>query len=243
MRRGATDARRLQWRYAAEQNAELKNRWARTALDVLSFSTEPPEGHLAFLRQLAAEVPDEYRSQYIDELFQAVVNWSWSETRENEAFDLLERLHGRETPERQAVERIRALHELTDRMLGARLAMANRGVEHPERLDAHRACRQRSRKSPQDPRRVRRAAGRRSQTHRAAGGVDRGRTALPRHALESQSGTSGRRLLEGPRRAVAGNRRELGRSRVLRAELDYALRNRSIVTLLNLAARKNASPR
>jgi len=37
-------------------------------------------------------------------------------------------------PERQLIERVRALHQLTDRMLQARQEAKNKAIEHPEKL-------------------------------------------------------------------------------------------------------------
>ena len=82
---------------------ELKNQLAQTVADILSFAADADE-YMAYLRRLSAEAPEKYRPYYISQLFQTLLNQPWSEKYENEAFELLGKLGGNQTPEQQLVE-------------------------------------------------------------------------------------------------------------------------------------------
>ncbi|MCC6125288.1 MAG: tetratricopeptide repeat protein [Pirellulales bacterium] len=237
-----TYARRLQECAAAEADAERKYRLLQAARNILSFSAEPEE-YLAFVRQLAADAPKKYRPECISLLFQLLLNQQWSEKYENEAFDLLGKLYGDQPPERQNFERAKSLHQLTDRMLQGRLEAKNKAIEHPEKL----ARTELATKRAENLRKTREEFADRLAREEAkyadslATWIAAERLyldlLLDRH-LEKAAEICWKTLdVEPPKIDKTSDE-----AAYLRAELDYALRNRYLVTVLNLAARKTAAP-
>ncbi len=204
-------AGRLQKRYAAEANAELKNRLAQTVANILSFAATPDE-YMAFLRRMSREAPEKYRPNYLSQLFQTLLNQPWQEKYENEAFDLLGRLGSGQTPPRQLLEQIRSLYQLTDRMLQARKDVKAKTIEHAEKLTRTELLKKQAEQLRQTREEfAAKLATEEGKAPRRVGDVDRRGAALSRRGLEPQPGQSRRDVLESAGRPAAEDRRVVGR--------------------------------
>ena len=221
---------------------ELKNQYAQTIANILSFAADADE-YMAYLRRMSAEAPEMYRSYYISQLFQTLLNQPWSEKYENEAFELLGKLEGHQTPEQQLVVRIRALHQLTDRMLQTRNEAKAKTIEHAEKLTRTELAA----KQAENLRKTREEF------------ADRLAREEAKHSGELATWIAAERLyldvlldrnldkaavrcwktLDAKMPKIEENSDP---DAVLHANLDFALRNRYLTTLLNLTARKSAAP-
>ena len=89
---------------------------------------------LDFLHTQLAKGPEEYRTLYAGQLFQALLNQPWSAEYENEAFTLLERLPVAQEPAERLSTVVGALYQMTDRMVQARYDARMQAMEHQEKL-------------------------------------------------------------------------------------------------------------
>ena len=224
------------------ERAELKNHFAQTVANILSFAATPDD-YMAFLRRLSHEAPPKYRPSYISQLFQTLLSQPWSEKYENEAFDLLAQLGGGLSPERQLLEQIRALHQMTDRMLQARNEVKAKTIIHAEKL-----TRTELRKKQADQlRQTREELAARLAIEETK---HRGELAIWIAAermyldvlldrnLDKAAETCWKVLDAQPPKIEA----TADDAAVVRAELDAMLRNRYLMTLMDLTARKSAPP-
>jgi Mg-chelatase subunit ChlD len=243
-------ARRLQARYNSPhpsllpegEGTELKNHLAQTIANILSFAADQDE-YMAFLRRLSREAPAKYRPYYISQLFQTLLNQPWSEKYENEAFELLGQLGGGQSPERQLLEQIRALHQLTDRMLQARNAVKAKTITHAEKL-TRTEFRAKQADQLQQVREefAARLSGEEAKHHgELATWIAAERmyldTLLDRN-LDKVAEMCWKVLDARPPKIEA----TADDSAIVRAELDALLRNRYLMTLMNMTARKSAPP-
>ncbi len=235
-------SRRLQLRYSAEPNEELKNRLAQTVANILSFAADADE-YMAYLRQLSHEAPQKYRPYYVSQLFQTLLSQPWSEKYESEALDLLGQLGGGQSPERQLLEQIRALHQLTDRMLQARNEVKAKTITHAEKL-----TRTELRKKQADQLRQTRE----EFAARLAAEEAKHRSELAtwiaaeRMYLDVLLDRNLDKAAEMCWKVLDAQPPKIGENpddaAVVRAELDALLRNRYLMTLMDLTARKSAPP-
>ncbi len=237
-----TYARRLHERAVAESDTEHKYQLLQAARNIYSFSLESAE-YLAFLRQLVAESPEKYRAVFVSQLFDVLLNQSWSEQCENEAFDLLDKLQSGATPPEQLLNRIRALHRLTDRMLQIRLEARNKAIEHPEKLTRSELAA----KQAENLRKTREEfATRLSREETKHAGPLVAWITAERLFLDVQLGRNLEQAAEICWKALDAKLPRIDENSdaaaCLQAELDCALRNRYLVTVMNLAARRNAAP-
>ena len=123
----------IQRRWTAQSDLQLKHQLSRPLIQILS-SRLAAEEYLAFLRLQLKEGPEENRASYASELFNALIGQPWSAEYESEAFSLLERLSNSEEPGQRLFTQVEALHRLTDSMIKARFDARMRQVEHQERL-------------------------------------------------------------------------------------------------------------
>ena len=142
-----TLADRLQRRWTAESDSELKQRWAQPLNQILS-SRLPADQWLACLRLQLQQGPEKYGLSYVQQLLDALLGQPWSAKYEDEAFALLRRLadpqlleSSRHTPCADPAHgvcgllaQLPALHRLTDRLVQARYEELMKQVEHQERL-------------------------------------------------------------------------------------------------------------
>ncbi|MEE8451956.1 MAG: hypothetical protein V3R99_08575, partial [Thermoguttaceae bacterium] len=123
----------LRKRWEAESDPKIKNQFAQPLILILSNKIGADE-HLAFLRRQLAEGPEEYRTTYADQLFNALLGQPWTAEYEDEAFGLLEDLSAAEGADQRLVAEVRALYRITDTMVQARYQARMKTVEHPEEL-------------------------------------------------------------------------------------------------------------
>ena len=123
----------LRERWSAEIDPDKKNQIAGTLVNVLSGHATPAE-LLEFLRVQLEKGPQEYRANYVSQLFETLLSQPWSAEYENEAFGLLERLSDSEEPAQRLMAQIAGLYRMTDRMVQARFDARMRAIEHQEKL-------------------------------------------------------------------------------------------------------------
>ena len=75
-----------------------------------------------------------YRTAYANELFNTLLAQPWTAAIEEEAFALLDKLAAPDEPAGGLYTRVAALHRLTDAMLEARFQAGMKAVEHPDKL-------------------------------------------------------------------------------------------------------------
>ncbi|MBI2478793.1 MAG: hypothetical protein HYV60_09210 [Planctomycetia bacterium] len=120
----------------AKMANNLHDRWLREAdardqyslgssLSMVYGKTPDPEDGLEFLREQIARGNEKYRSNYIQVLFQALVQRDWTAEYEDEAFELLSRWSKEASEESSLREQIPALYALIDRLIVARYRPAN----------------------------------------------------------------------------------------------------------------------
>ncbi len=116
------------WKIIADQ---LLNRWEQEEESLrqhqLSQLLVPVYGsyltpeHLPFLRRLVEEGPEAYRRNYREQLFNVLLSQAWSEEIESEAFDLWLSLSESESPSQRASDLAPKLYQLIDKMLQNRV--------------------------------------------------------------------------------------------------------------------------
>jgi tetratricopeptide (TPR) repeat protein len=118
-------------RWNAEKKPDVKDQFANPLLRILSRISN--EEYLSFLRTQWKEGSEAYRVPYARALFNALLTQKWSAEREDEAFSLLDKLTNSELPAVALYSRVSALYLLTDAMIQARNDAA-KPIEHPEKL-------------------------------------------------------------------------------------------------------------
>ncbi|MBN2473222.1 MAG: hypothetical protein JXB62_01340 [Pirellulales bacterium] len=228
----------LQQRWSNESDLEARHQLAQPLVKILSGRLTPEE-HLAFLRRQVQEGPEKYRTAYINQLFDTLLTQPWSAECESEAFSLLPKLSDAEQPAQRLWAQVAALHRLTDAMVQARYDARMAKVEHQEEL---------TRTELRD---------KQSENLKAArqGFADRLREAMSAAPGQSASWMQAERLyldvLTGRNldRAAEDCWEVLGpkppkpvEEPELQQQLEEVLRDRLLLTLANLAARRNADP-
>ncbi len=122
----------LRRRWDDASKPDVKNELGQALVPVLNHlgTTET----LDFLRTQLAKGPEQYRAQYAQQLFQTLLNQPWSADYENEAFTLVQRLSTAEDNTEREAAWVRALYQMTDRMVQARYNARMQSVEHQEKL-------------------------------------------------------------------------------------------------------------
>ncbi len=220
------------------EGTELKNRLAQTVANILSFAAEPEE-YMAYLRRLSGEAPEKYRPYYIAQLFQTLLNQPWAEKYEDEAFELLDKLGGGQTPEAKLLEQIRSLHQLTDRMLQAR--QATKTIEHAEKLTRTELEKKQAEQLRQTREEFAARLAAEETKHRGELAVW---IAAERMYLDVLLDRNLDKAAETCWKVLDAQPPKFDETSddaaVLHAELDALLRNRCLITLMDLAARKTA---
>jgi predicted Zn-dependent protease len=136
------DAERVAWkqlastlrkRRGAEPDTIRKHLLGLSLAQVLSQINDPAE-YLAFLRERLQKGAETDRAGHAAELFDALLAQPWSAQAESEALGLLDKLSDAASEPERLGARVAALHRLTDRMIEARRQAAMQAVEHPEKL-------------------------------------------------------------------------------------------------------------
>ncbi len=127
-----TVADSLRKRWDAEKKPEIRNQLAQPLARILTWLG--PDEVLAFLRIQCKIGPEQYRVQYDNQLFNSLLSQKWSAEFEAEAFGLLDKLAEPDAPAGGLAIRVAALYRLTDAMLEGRYQARMKLVDHPEKL-------------------------------------------------------------------------------------------------------------
>ncbi len=123
----------LRQRWQVEAKVEVKHALGQTLVSVLSAHGGPGEAR-AFLRLQWQQGPEKHRAAYANQLFDSLLQAPWSAAAEKEALELLDKLSPVEEPGQRLFTSVAALHRLTDKLLEARIAAGTKMLEHPEKL-------------------------------------------------------------------------------------------------------------
>ncbi len=233
-------AAELHKRWAAETDPAVKAQLAQSLVQVLS-SRVGAEEYLAFLREQLDKATEENRTTCATALFNALLTQPWSVERENEAFSLLDKLSDAEEPAQRLAAEVAALYRLTDRMLQSRFEAGMAKIEHQEKLTRTELAAKRAdnvrlaREGFAD--RIKQEMQKQSEKILPWLNIERlyldvllGRN-LDRAAEECWEYVGAK-----PRHSAVAAEDDPG------AVLEESLRHRYLITLINLAARKNAKP-
>ncbi len=233
-----TTALRVRW--TNEANDSAKHTLGQALASVLSRDAEPGN-LLTFLRLQWQTGPAKYRPEYAGQLFENLLAQPWSAEIENEALGFFDKLSAAEEPGQRLFAAVAALHRLTDKMLDNRLAARAKLLEHPEKLTRTELF-----KSQAEDRKLARE-----------GLADRLRREAAKHApplgrwLFAESIYLDVSLDRNLKQAAAEAWDVLGAAppklpqsgdMTIERGLDDVLRQRYLVTLMNLAGRKGADP-
>ena len=128
----ATIAAALRKRWDAEKDPEAKHALGQSLIGVLHRFVGDDD--LNFLRAQWKTAAEQYRSQHANSYFNALIVRPWKVESEDELFALLAQLASADKPAGGLRSRIRGLHRLTDEMVAARERAAYDLIEHPEKL-------------------------------------------------------------------------------------------------------------
>jgi Flp pilus assembly protein TadD len=123
----------LRTRWKNEAKDDVKHVLGQTLVSVLSGHGGPNEP-LAFLRLQWQSAPENRRAEYANQLFNQLLAQPWSAEFEAEAFALLDKLSTADEPGVRLFTSVAALHRLTDTLLASRIAARTKTLEHPEKL-------------------------------------------------------------------------------------------------------------
>ncbi|MBI5759842.1 MAG: hypothetical protein HZA46_15090 [Planctomycetales bacterium] len=115
--RKIADSLRLRWK--ATEDREDKHLLGTTLTTIYTGWFDATES-LPFLRERIAAAPDDLKPNYRDLLFNNLLNRPWTDELEQEAFQLLRLLSPPGEPDERLTAQLPALHRLTDSMLARR---------------------------------------------------------------------------------------------------------------------------
>ncbi len=232
----------LRQRWTNEPDADTRHVLGQALLSMLSRHGGLKEP-LAFLRLQRQDGPEGRRTEYTNQLFNRLVDQPWTAEFETEAFTLFDKLSGAAERGERLFAAVAALHRLTDKLLESRFAAHMTSLEHAEKL-----TRTELQKKQEENRRLARE-----------GLGDRLRTEAAKHPRELASWLVAesvyldllldRNLKQAAAAAweVAGPtppaNPQAGAEPSIERALEEILRERYLVTLMNLAARKARSRR
>ena len=228
----------LRQRWSAETKPETRHRLGATLVQALSARAKPEE-LLEFLRLQLKTADEEYRTVYARQLFDTLLGQPWSAEHENEAFTLLERLSDAEEPAERLAAATAALYRLTDRMVQARFDARMKAIEHQEKLTRTELAAKRA----ENLRLAREgfADRLRDETRKAPAELGRWMN-VERLYLDVLAGRNLDKVADECWELLGPEPRRLAAAENAAQALDAILRNRCLVTLANLAARKTAPP-
>jgi predicted Zn-dependent protease len=247
-------AARLAERWAATADADEKHQLGATIVQINTRLNVDEQ--LAFLRRQLSEGPEKYRAQYAAQLFNSVLAQAWTAEFEDEAFGLLDRMSDAKTQAAKLADELRALHQLTDRMVQARYNALMAKIEHREELTRIEL----RDKQAENLKAAREGFAARLDKARAGRGDPLGKWFLiERLYLDVQLGRNLDRVadecwellgpvatgvspVDGKAGGTPVENKADETSAATAAYLDAVLRQRMLVTLTNLAARKDARP-
>ncbi|HEY7424476.1 MAG TPA: VIT domain-containing protein [Gemmataceae bacterium] len=123
----------LHKRWSAENDAEKKHRIGQALVQALSHQDNSAV-LLAFKHEQWQKGPAQFRTRYARELFDTLLSEPWSAEHEDEAFTLLDKLTDSDDEGERLRTQVADLYQLTDRMIDARQTAKRKTVKHPEKL-------------------------------------------------------------------------------------------------------------
>ena len=232
------DALRRRW--DAEKAPDAKHRLDQPLLQVLSYLGA--DETLAFRRVLYKDGRAAYREQYVREYFTVLLSQPWSPRMKTKPSLCSIRSPAQSRPGSDLRVRVAALHQLTDAMIAGRFQDRMKGIEHPEKL-----TRIDLRKKQDENRKLARE-----------GFADRLRKEAAKHKKPFASWLTAERLwidiiLDRDLKQVVADCWALIDAPTAKVEvedngsradrsLDEMLRDRCLISLMHLAARKGADP-
>jgi len=231
-------AKVLKRRWSEQSDPQIQHQLAQPLVRILSGRLDADQ-YLAFLRLQWQQGPEDYRTVYANQLFNALLGQPWSAELEDEAFGLLEELSNAEDPDQKLAEQLAALHRLTDRMVKARYDARMAKIEHQEDL-TRTELREKKLENLKAARRgfsdrLRQAMQKRSGAIVAWLNVERlYLDVLTKHNLDRVAEECWEFLGPKPPQPVAEPK--------LADLIEEALRTRHLLTLANLSVRKEAPP-
>jgi Flp pilus assembly protein TadD len=233
----------LRERWLNEAKAEPKHALGQALVTVLANHGTNDE-LLSFLRLQFEKGPEDRRVDYANHLFDRLLNFNqpWTAAIEDEAFTLLDKLTAAEEPGDRLFAAVAALHRLTDRMLEARYTARMKRIEHQEKLTRIEL----QKKKDENRRLAREGLADRlgKEAGKQAKALARWLTAerlyldvsLDRNLKQAAAECWEQVGAAPPKAAKAPAEPSIERA------LDELLRQRYLITLANLAARKGAPP-
>jgi Flp pilus assembly protein TadD len=223
----------LRQRWNAERDEQLKHTWGEAIIGVLGHHGGADET-LAFLRLVRTKGPERYRTKYTQQLFNHLLVQPWTAEIEAEALSLLDQLSDAQDENDRRFATVAALHGLTDKLLTSRYQARMKAVEHQEKLTRTELM-----KKQQENWRLARE-----------GLADQLRDEAAKHPkalarwLVAESDYLDVPLDRHLQQAAAEAWEVVGAAPPAKDDraLDEMLRQRYLVTLMNLAARKGAEP-
>jgi tetratricopeptide (TPR) repeat protein len=223
----------LRQRWTNEPNDTTRHHWGEALIAVLNHHGGPDEP-LAFLRLQRTKGPERHRTTYTQQLFDRLLAEPWTQASEAEAFALFDTLSDSRDEMDRLFAAVAALHGLTDKLLTSRYQARMKTVEHQEKLTRTELM-----KKQQENWRLARE-----------GLADQLREEAAKHPkalarwLVAESVYLDVPLDRHLKQARAEAWEVIGTAPPAKVErvLDEVLRQRHLVTLMNLAARKGAEP-
>jgi Flp pilus assembly protein TadD len=229
----------LRQRWLSEAKDETKHVLGAALVTLLSRQETSNEPLTVFLRLQYEKGPAKYRTGYANQLFNRLLQNPWQAELEAEAFALLDKLSDSAEPGMMLYTSVAALHRLTDGLLENRIAAHTAALEHPEKLtrtELHKKqaeFRQQAREGVAN--RLRKEAAKHPK-------------ALANWLIAESvylDITLDRSLKQAQAEAwevLGAVPKKIDDDVTLDGALEEALRQRYFITLMNLAARKNAEP-
>jgi tetratricopeptide (TPR) repeat protein len=227
----------LRQRWTNEADDAKKHVLGQALVQVLTGHGGPNEP-LAFLRLQRQTGPEQHRTEYTLHLFNRLLSQPWTAEAETEMFALVDQLSAAEDDGERLFATVAALHRLTDALLETRYAARMNTVEHQEKLTRPELL-----KKQEESRRLSRE-----------GLADRLRKEAAKHPkalaqwFVAETVYLDVLLNRNLKQAAAEAWEIVGPNPPERTEpnlqhaLDEILRQRSLITLMNLAARTGAEP-
>ena len=189
-----------------------------------------------------SELLGQLRLSDVGPSLQTLLNQPWADKYENEAFELLGKLGGDQTPEQQLLEQVRVLHQLTDRMLAIRDEIKAKTIVHAEKLTRTEFLKKQAEQLRQTREEFAARLAAEEPKHR---GDLATWIAAERMYLDVLLDRNLDKAAENCWKVLDAKQPKIDETSdaaVVRAEMDALMRNRCLITLMNLAARKTASP-
>ena len=124
---------KLRQRWTGDTKDDAKHEFGRALVITLS-RQETPNELLAFLRLQLKTGPSKHRAAYANQLFNHLLEQPWSAEFEAEAFVLLDQLSTADDAGLRLFTSVAALHRLTDALLESRITAQTKLLAHPEKL-------------------------------------------------------------------------------------------------------------